>query len=101
MTDFTAGSIALGALAGSAFGVLHFKLLWMSVEASVRRGGLMPWAAGKAFRLALLVAAGAALVATKAGALVMLSALAGFMGVRALVLARQKALLIGPRDGRP
>jgi hypothetical protein len=101
MTDFTAGSITLGALAGIAFGALHFKLLWMSVEASVRRGVLMPWAAGKVLRLALLVAAGAALVATKAGALVMLSALAGFMGVRALVLSRHESLLNGPRDGRP
>jgi len=67
---------------GIALGAGYLSILWVSVKAATRGGGLSPLAVGGVARLALVVAVGYVIVRLGAGGFDMLAALAGFMLAR-------------------
>lgn len=69
-------------MAGVALGAAYLGILWASVKAAARGGGLSPLAIGGLARLALVVAVGTVIVRLGAGGFDMLAALAGFMAAR-------------------
>jgi len=75
-------SIVLFLVAGIALGAAYLGILWVSVKAATRGGGLSPIAVGGVARLVLVVAVGYLIVRLGAGGFDMLAALAGFMAAR-------------------
>jgi len=67
---------------GIVLGAAYLSILWVSVKAATRGGGLSPLAVGGVARLALVVAVGYVIVRLGAGGFDMLAALAGFMLAR-------------------
>lgn len=75
-------SIVLFLVAGIALGAAYLGILWVSVKAATRGGGLSPLVIGGVARLVLVVAVGYVIVRLGAGGFDMLAALAGFMAAR-------------------
>ncbi len=69
-------------IAGIAFGATYLIILWASVRAAARGGGLSPIAIGAVARLVLVVAVGYAVVTLRAGGFDMLAVLGGFMAAK-------------------
>jgi len=75
-------SITLFLVTGIALGAAYLSILWVSVKAATRGGGLSPLAVGGLARLVLVVAVGYVIVRLGAGGFDMLAALAGFVAAR-------------------
>lgn len=92
MTDTLAGA-ALGALYGAALATVFLAILWFSVRQGID-GGKPGWMiAGMFARLALIAAAGYALIATGADAAEIIGVVIGFTIVRLVVVSRAKSSL--------
>ena len=78
----SAMSVVLFFLFGGLAGAAYLGLIWASVRAAARGGGLSPIAIGAVARFILVVAVGYAIVAVGAGGFDMLAVLAGFMAAR-------------------
>ncbi len=84
-------SVVVFLLAGMLAGAAYLGLIWASVKAAARGGGLSPIAVGALARLILVVAVGYAVVTVGAGGFDMLAVLAGFTAARfaGVALARR------------
>ena len=91
-------SIALFLVTGALLGAAYLGLLWMSVRAAARGGGLSPIAIGAAARLVLVVTVAYIIVAMGAGGFDMLAALAGFMSARFIGVAVARIDLPGREE---
>lgn len=90
----------VAAFAGALLGSLYLGVLWQSAYATVRSRSLLPWAFGMTVRFALLIGAGALLVAAGSGPLITLFSLAGFMAIRWIVFATSLRQVSPSRKGR-
>ena len=89
----TLASAALGAVYGAVLGAIFLAILWMSVRRGIE-GDRPSWMIGGMFaRLALIAAAGYALVATGADAAEIIGVVIGFTAVRLVVVSRAKSSL--------
>jgi hypothetical protein len=90
----SASTIALFLLAGALLGAAYLGILWASVRAAARGGGLSPIAVGALARLVLVLAAAYGVVRVGAGGFDMLAVLVGFMAARfaGVGLARRDVL---------
>ncbi len=90
MTD-TLASGALGALYGAALGAVFLAILWFSVRQGID-GGKPGWMIGGMLaRLAIIAAAGYALVATGADAAEIIGVAIGFTIIRLIVVSRTRS----------
>jgi N-ATPase, AtpR subunit len=75
-------SIALSLVGGAILGAAYLAVLWASVRAAARGGGLSPIAIGAVARLVMVLAAAYGVVTVGAGGYDMLAVVAGFMAAR-------------------
>ena len=75
-------SVVVFLLSGGLAGAIYLGLIWASVRAAARGGGLSPIAIGAVARLILVAIVGYVVVAVGAGGFDMLAGLAGFMVAR-------------------